>query len=199
MRFALTLLPRPVCVGAAASALVVAVWSCTGGVATEPTSGAALDALAQSPPTVSVGCDGCIALVDGQVFDGKRTRPGVVVLNGTRIETVEYGAVRVVAGESRSVSGQTLLPGLFDLHVHIQADAGPYGYFATRDQTQNHLKSMLRSGITSFLDLGSSQHMAFEMRKRIQAGDWLSPSMYAAGPLLNAHRRSPMQAWRRRK
>src|SRR5581483_3154853 len=64
------------------------------------------------------------------------------------------------------------------------APSGPYGFYAQTDQVPPHLKAMLRNGVTSFLDLGSSARLIFEYRARLRDGRYDGPNMFAAGPLL---------------
>ena len=43
----------------------------------------------------------------------------------------------------------------------------------------DHLKSALRAGVTTLLDLGSSQHTIFEYRKRLALGEISGPRLFA--------------------
>jgi imidazolonepropionase-like amidohydrolase len=147
--------------------------------------------VAESPSTVSaaeVGCTGCTVLNGGVVFDGTRAGRGAVVIEGDRVRQVVFGDAELGAeaggGEVVDVSGKTVLPGLIDLHVHSLSVAGPYAYYDGELHLEDHTKAMLRAGVTSYLDLGSSQHVIFEQRSRIHAGDILAPQLFAAGPLL---------------
>jgi hypothetical protein len=64
-----------------------------------------------------------------------------------------------------------VLPGLFDLHVHTPAAAAPYGSGRLADTTRAHLAAMLRSGVTSALDLGSSARFIFELAVQLRQRD----------------------------
>jgi imidazolonepropionase-like amidohydrolase len=108
------------------------------------------------------------------------------VLRGGAIEAVIFGPVEVTAGEIVDTTGKTVMPGLIDLHVHLRGSAGPYGFFPEEDHAEDHFKAMLRSGVTSLLDLGTSQGFIFEYRDRIRAGALLAPNLFASGPLLTA-------------
>lgn len=52
-----------------------------------------------APAPAEVGCEGCLALAGGVVFDGTRAGVGTVVLEGDRVREVVLGDARVVAGE----------------------------------------------------------------------------------------------------
>jgi imidazolonepropionase-like amidohydrolase len=140
---------------------------------------------ASSPPEPPprIGCDGCVVLSGATVFDGAAAGIGHVVFRGERIEAVVLGPAEVIGGEVIDVSGHTVLPGLYDLHVHTPASAGPRGYFPSESLVDPHLAAMLRAGVTSFLDLGSSRRVIFEHRARIDAGRKLGPHMHAAGAM----------------
>ncbi|AUX45820.1 amidohydrolase [Sorangium cellulosum] len=133
-----------------------------------------------------VGCAGCTVLKGGTVFDGTRAGRGAVVIEGDRVRQVVFDEreIEAAGGEVVDVTGKTVLPGLIDLHVHSLSVAGPYSYFDVDLHLEDHTKAMLRAGVTSYLDLGSSQHIIFEQRARIDAGEILAPELFAAGPLL---------------
>jgi imidazolonepropionase-like amidohydrolase len=133
-----------------------------------------------TPPT-DVGCEGCIVLSGGIVFDGTVAGPGTVVLDGDRVAAVVRGEVRVVAGEVVDVTGATVMPGMIDMHVHTPATAGPRGWFLERSLFDDHLKAMLRAGVTAYADLLSSRRLVYEHRARVDAGKKLGPKIFAAG------------------
>lgn len=141
------------------------------------------DARATSPIT-RVGCDGCVVLRGGMVFDGARAAKGVVVIEGERVKEVAFGDPEITSGDVVDARGKTVLPGLIDLHVHLASAAGPVGDFSQPSHPDDHLKAMLRSGVTSYLDLGSPEHLIFEYRARAGSGAMLSPRAFAVGPLL---------------
>ena len=132
-----------------------------------------------------VGCAGCTVLRGGMVFDGARKGRGTVVMEGAKVREIVFGDAAVTAGDVIDVTGKTVLPGLLDLHVHLLADSGPLNggdYEGVRPD--DHLKSLLRAGVTSYLDLGTSAHVIFEYRRRIEAGEMIGPRVFAVGPLL---------------
>ena len=143
--------------------------------------GASSHALDPSHPR-AVGCEGCVVLTDANVFDGTVGGPGTVVLRGERVEEVQRGAVRVVAGEVRSLPGRTILPGLIDAHVHVLSGAAPPAAGAMGMDAEAHLKALLRAGVTTIVDLGTERHVVFGLRERIRSGAMLGPDLLAAGP-----------------
>jgi imidazolonepropionase-like amidohydrolase len=131
-----------------------------------------------------VGCTGCTVLQGGTVFDGSRAGRGTVVIEGDKVKEVVFGDSTVVAGDVVDVTGKTVLPGFVDLHVHLMSGAGPLGASEEQWHEEDYLKAMLRSGVTSFLDLGSSERIIFEYRRRLQQGSLFGPRLFAVGPLL---------------
>jgi imidazolonepropionase-like amidohydrolase len=78
-------------------------------------------------------------LVGGaRVFDGVRLVPGnAVLVRGGRVEAIGgWSALRARATRTRRVPGATILPGVVDLHVHIDPSYG------------------VRSGVTTVRNLG---------------------------------------------
>jgi imidazolonepropionase-like amidohydrolase len=132
----------------------------------------------------SVGCEGCTVLQGGMVFDGSRSGTGVVVIEGDHVRDVVFGDPEVLAGEVVDARGLTVLPGLVDLHVHLMSEAGPVGDVSALPHLDDHLKAMLRAGVTSYLDLGSPEHTIFEVRDRVARGAMMGPRTFAVGPLL---------------
>jgi imidazolonepropionase-like amidohydrolase len=120
----------------------------------------------------------------GLLFDGESFVEGTLVVKGRTIQKLLRGQVTIKAGKVIDIKGKTLLPGLFDLHVHTPTSGGPYGFNASEPQVEPHLKSFLRAGVTSVLDLGSPSRLIFAYRKRIQEGKLLGPNFFAVGPLV---------------
>lgn len=95
----------------------------------------------------------------GSLFDGTGAAPAAadVVLAGGRIVEVGTG---LDGDDGVDVSGQTILPGFFDCHVHVTM-AGvdvmrrinqPFSYEFF--QAGRHLKATLDAGVTTVRDAG---------------------------------------------
>src|SRR5688572_6461985 len=83
---------------------------------------------ADADPKSTVGCEGCIVLVGGKVFDGTRAmEQATVVIKDGKIESVTPGDTRVAQGEEIDVRGRTVLPGLIDMHAHVNSTWMPNG------------------------------------------------------------------------
>ena len=101
-------------------------------------------------------------LIDG--FGGAPIRNSVVLIEGERINAVgQVGPLAVPAGaEVISTEGMTVLPGLWDMHVHLMING--HSDYAHWDKTYPPLiesvimpasaKQLLMAGVTSARDLG---------------------------------------------
>ncbi len=122
-----------------------------------------------------------LAIVGATVFDGTGREPyaGTVVVRGGRIEaagpsvSVPAGA-RVVRAE-----GQTLLPGLFDLHTHVPYATAP----GISGDWGKNLKAYLYSGVTSVVDFGTYPETFEPVRRLIASGAFAAPRVHFAARL----------------
>jgi len=97
------------------------------------------------------------------------------------VQSLVRGPVEIVAGRVLDMDNHTILPGLIDLHVHVRASSGPPAMADPHHDTKDHFKALLRSGITTVLDLGTERHIVFALRQRIQDGLLAGPCLLAAG------------------
>lgn len=109
--------------------------------------------------------------VDGNRFEEHRT----VVVRGGKIAAL--GPVgKVAVPKTAQVfdgRGKTLLPGLWDSHLHVGDDyTGP---------------SELSLGVTSLRDPGNNDALTFARRQRRAAGELLSPAVYASSLIDGKH------------
>ena len=137
------------------------------------------------------------ALVGGTLIDGNASRPiqnSVVIVDGDRIRAVgQVGSLAVPAGaEVISTEGMTVLPGLWDMHVHLQIlghsdydhwdKTYPPAYESVIFPTA--AKQLLLAGVTSARDLGGPLEPSISTRDRINAGKIPGPTMYVSGPFI---------------
>ena len=114
---------------------------------------------------------GPLVFLHARVFDAERgvmVPDQTVVVEGDRITMVgPDGAVTVPAGaETIDAAGKSLLPGLWDMHTHVQ-----------RNQGMMHLAC----GVSSVRDLGNDIDELEATRKMWDRGEELGPRIIAAG------------------
>ncbi len=138
-----------------------------------------------------------VALVGGRLIDGFGGPPlanSVILLEGERITAV--GAVGSITmppdAEIISTEGMTVLPGLWDCHVHTML-LGHSDYEHWDKTYLDRLTSeimpaaahqLLMAGITSARDLGAPLKDSIAVRDKINRGEIPGPTLYVAGPFL---------------
>ncbi|MGH9347884.1 MAG: amidohydrolase family protein, partial [Vicinamibacterales bacterium] len=131
-------------------------------------------------------------LVDG--FGGRPIRNSVILIDGERISAVgQVGTLAVPQGaEVVSTEGMSVLPGLWDMHVHLMLNG--HSDYPHWDKTYPPLfestimpagaKQLLLAGVTSARDLGAPLQASLSVRDRINAGTLPGPTMYMSGPFI---------------
>jgi len=158
------------------------------------TAAAALTLLALSTPALAGSLK---ALVGGRLIDGYGGRPldnSVVLIDGDRIQAVgRAGELAVPAGaEVISTEGMSVLPGLWDMHVHLMiVGHGDYDHWDKTYPAQlrptimpGAARQLLLAGVTSARDLGAPLDDILAVRDAIRRGDIPGPTLYVSGPFL---------------
>ncbi|MFG2292090.1 amidohydrolase family protein [Streptomyces sp. NPDC048603] len=119
----------------------------------------------------------------GLLWDGTGSAPRAdvdVLVRGGRITAVEPRRPGRPRRAARTVdaSGATVLPGLWDAHVHSY----PYTYGARLGALQ------LAYGVTTTVSFGGSAHEQARLREDIRAGRLAAPRLLAGGELLDGSR-----------
>lgn len=110
---------------------------------------------------------------------GVLVEDGIIKEVGTGIEAPADAAIV-------DLGGKTMLPGLFNCHVHMCSDAGN----GVRDQLSDagltvralkNLKTLLNSGVTYIRDAGAPNYIDTVLHDAALKGDILAPEMQTAG------------------
>ena len=153
-------------------------------------------AAAAAPPGVTALVGG--TLIDG--YGGAPIRNSVILIEGERITRVgTVGSLPIPAGaEVISTEGMSVLPGLWDMHVHLMING--HSDYEHWDRTYLPLlervimpasaRQLLLAGVTSARDLGAPLAPSIAVRDAINAGRIPGPTMYMSGPFLQ-HRPYP--------
>lgn len=151
---------------------------------------ASLSAAAAHAQTVILTADRMIDVVAGRIV----ANPVVTIVDG-RIAAVGSGvAVDVPAGAKRiELAGMTILPGLIDMHVHLDSTPLYGGYtglqftdaFWVAQGTAN-AKAMLDAGFTTVRNVGSEGYAGVGYKQAIEEGLIEGPRIVPAGHALGA-------------
>lgn len=129
----------------------------------------------------------CGNLVD--VNKGEVVSEKTIIVEDDRIVEVKDGFVDVPENSKLiDLSSSTVLPGLFDMHVHLESETSKDNYIKpfTLDEAdvayeaQSHARTTLMAGFTSVRDLGGTG-VNTSLRDAINKGLVTGPRIYSAG------------------
>ncbi len=127
------------------------------------------------------------------VTNGKLLESVTVTVEDSRIIAItEQNKTTIPAGAKHiDLGGQTLLPGLMDMHVHLTSDAHTHGYkglaISVPRAALHGVKSArdtLLVGFTTVRNVGAPGFSDVALRDAINAGDVIGPRMFVSGPSL---------------
>jgi imidazolonepropionase-like amidohydrolase len=155
-----------------------------------------LAALAFSPDAIAES-ESTLALVGGRLIDGFGGSPienSVILVEGEKIVAVgRVGQLEIPAGAERiSTEGMSVLPGLWDMHVHLMIVG--HSDYAHWDKTYlprfrdtimpAAAEQLLYAGVTSARELGAPLGDILAIREQIDRGEIPGPTLYVSGPFL---------------
>ena len=123
-----------------------------------------------------------VAIVNVAVIDATGSpvqHHKTVLIAGDRIEAIVAAKAPVPKG-SRIIRGEGkfLIPGLWDMHVHL---------------TERDLPMLVAHGVTGVRDLGNVLADVDEWRGKIAGGGLVGPHIFRVGPILNGTEYGPVQ------
>ena len=147
--------------------------------------------------TLTFAQESAKALVGGTLIDGYGSTPlrnSVILIEGKKIKAIgTTETLEIPKGfEIISTEGMTVLPGLWDMHVHTMITGhADYAYW---DKTYPPLleniimpasaEQLLLAGVTSARDLGGPLKESLAVRDRINSGELPGATLYVSGPFL---------------
>ena len=147
--------------------------------------------------TAAVSLGRPTALVGGRLIDGFGGPPlanSVIIVEGERITAIGSVGALAIPPEAEVISteGMSVLPGLWDCHVHTML----LGHSDYEHWDKTYLKrfgkeimpaaahQLLMAGVTSARDLGAPLQESIEVRDRINRGELPGPTLYVSGPFI---------------
>jgi imidazolonepropionase-like amidohydrolase len=139
-------------------------------------------------PSLLAADDKPIAIVHGTLIDGLGGPPvddATVIFRGTTIEYAGPARGASVPSDARIIDakGRTVMPGLADLHVHLQGAWD--GIAVDLLGYQRYFNSLLYAGVTTILDTGNYQPWVLQLRQEQATGRLLAPRIYCVGAMLD--------------
>lgn len=131
-------------------------------------------------------------LIDG--FGGVPIRNSVILIENDKIVAVgQQGSLEVPVGaEVISTEGMSVMPGLWDMHVHLMING--HSDYTHWDSTYIDIldpvimpasaHQLLLAGVTSARDLGAPLEASINVRDRINRGEIPGPTIYVSGPFI---------------
>ncbi|MEA1784531.1 amidohydrolase family protein [Arenibacter sp. GZD96] len=132
----------------------------------------------------------CGSIVDTQT--GKIATEKTIVVAGNRIKSIQNGYVNGADGDAViDLRNKTVLPGLIDLHVHIEQEFGPTTYtdkFLMNEAdvafaATVYAQKTLMAGFTTVRDLGGTG-VNISLRNAVNKGLVSGPRIFTAGKSL---------------
>ncbi|HYC72113.1 MAG TPA: amidohydrolase family protein [Opitutaceae bacterium] len=137
------------------------------------------------------------ALTGGRLIDGWGGPPlndSVILIEGDRIKAVGTSATLAVPAGAEVVDcrGMSVLPGLWDNHVHTMLlGHSDYDHWDRTylDRFESEImpaaaRQLLLAGVTSARDLGAPLEASINVRGRINRGEIPGPTLYVSGPFI---------------
>lgn len=140
--------------------------------------------------TVIVTADHMVDVLTGKIVD----YPAVMITNG-RITGIGDARTIKIGGDVKHIAlpGRTILPGLIDMHVHLDslAEIGGYNSLQYTDSFWmaagvKNARDMLHAGFTTVRNVGSANYNDIGLKQAIDEGYAVGPRIVGAGYAIGA-------------
>jgi imidazolonepropionase-like amidohydrolase len=129
-----------------------------------------------------------IAIVHARLVDGRGspvTEDATLLIRDRLIEAVGGRGQVLIPKNAQLIdaSGKTVMPGLADMHVHLQG--GWDGISMDLLGHRRYLNAMLYAGVTTVLDTGNYQPWILQLRQEVANGRLPGPHIYCVGAMID--------------
>lgn len=145
-------------------------------------AGTSTGALAE---TIVLTADAMVDVRTGQLV----ADPAIVIVDGVVTDVATGPAPQVEGAQYIDLAGQTILPGMIDMHVHLTSDHETHGYrrLSVSDERAAitgvvNAKTTLMAGFTTVRNVGAGSFGDVALRDAIAEGDIPGPRMFVSGP-----------------
>lgn len=136
-----------------------------------------------------------LALTHVTVIDatGTPAQPDMtVIISGGRITGLGPAAKVAVPAAAHAVdaTGKFLIPGLWDMHIHIDdaefyAGSRRYATYPSQRDKEAVFPLLIANGVTGVRDMSGGLEQILQWRTRISLGDELGPRIFTPGPMVD--------------
>lgn len=137
--------------------------------------------------------------------DGKAAQNKTIVVEGNKIIDVQDGFLASTTDKIIDLKNKTVLPGLIDMHVHIESETSKDQYLKRMSnnasdvayEAQKHAKTTLMAGFTTVRDLGGTG-VNISLRNAINRGIVDGPRIFTSGKTIatTGGHGDPTNGWR---
>ncbi len=142
-----------------------------------------------------------IIITGGDLIDGNRhdiVENGFIIVKGNRIIRVSQEKDLPEYDLRIDATGLTVLPGLFDSHVHMGfhgEEGSQHLTFRTGNSMRfspKHRKDCIMNGVTSVKSVGDRKDWILSLRSKIADNSLAGPRVFCAGPVFTAPKGHPV-------
>lgn len=150
-----------------------------------------LAAAAYSTETEATESPARLFIDGGTLIDGTGAQPGEnpgILIEGERIRSLGREAAGEPGVEHISADGKWVLPGLFDLHVHVTFMlSGPRRLdddIFNAIRSERFLERYQEIGVTTVRDVGAREWIGYSLKRTQRAGLMGGARYYTSGPII---------------